>query len=268
MRWRNIVSTLIVWSLLFGMAAVADIIIPKENKRDSKILGSYDFRIPEPSVPEVEKVDKRGPGWTKSEGAAYYDTGDGNLCLWGAPGDHWVAFETYWVHWRWREFKDGDSNLIKIREYIDSGFVDEIGEYTVLGKPDPIPPLPDDDDDDDGPPPPGQDYQIMLFYDGDMLDNYPAAQRAILTSLVIREQLESQGHVIVEILEKAALGQVSPKYKAFIDAVINDQMPRIALAPKDGGKVLDFPLPENREALQVLLNNPSVGSYFGMGVAR
>lgn len=133
----------------------------------------------------------------------------------------------------------------------DTGIQEDVGSC-VVGNP-PNPPDPPN-------PGPGGPYQIMMFYDGDQLDNYPKDQRFILTSLKYRKDLEAKGHVLLEVLEKAA---ISKGGSPFLDAVKGKTLPRIAFAPKDGGtNVLDYPLPANYEELLKLLNNPKYKAYF------
>lgn len=147
-------------------------------------------------------------------------------------------------------------------------FEAEAGEYAILFFPANAPiPQPrvakvvlgagaDDGGNDPNPPDPVEKkWQIMFFYDGNALDNLPSRQREILISLALRKRLVAAGHTVLEVLESSAVnaGGAPAKYDAFINAVVGDPLPRIALAPKDGGKVIDFPLPPDESALMLLL---------------
>jgi len=250
----NCLTSLLVALALTGPPG-SQITIPAENARDKPIIGVFDA-----SIPEGATVDG---AWSKSSDAFdFREPVPGKLYLWGAPGNHWLLFQGYWVQTRKVTFVDGAGNTITINEYVGSGFIRDQADFKILGSDDDGDDDDDDDGDDDDDPPPSGPWQIMMFYDGDQLDNYPAAQRALLTSLAIRIQLKNHGHILHEILEKKAISVGVPsKYQSYVDAVKGDPLPRIALAPKDGGTVMDFPLPENREALQVLLNAPTTASY-------
>ena len=119
----------------------------------------------------------------------------------------------------------------------------------------PIPPIPPDPDPPDPPLPPGGPWQIVLFYDGGQLDNYPPSQRNLLTSLALRKQLQQDGHDLLEILESAAVnnGTVVSKLEPWIKSVKGKPFPRVALAPVAGGTIQDFPLPADETAFLALL---------------
>ena len=106
------------------------------------------------------------------------------------------------------------------------------------------------------PPPPGDKKQIVIFYQADKFDNYPQPQRSLLTSLKVREDLVALKHVFLEVLEEAAISTASVQFAPFIAAVQGDPLPRIALVPVEGGKVLDFPLPADYAVLLKLLEQP------------
>lgn len=105
-------------------------------------------------------------------------------------------------------------------------------------------------------PQPGGKYRVVMFYDAAQLDNYPQAQRSLLTSLQIRQQLVSKGHELLEVLEAASIDSASESFAPFLAAVKGDPLPRIAMVPLEGGKVLDFALPGNVDLLWALLENP------------
>jgi hypothetical protein len=119
------------------------------------------------------------------------------------------------------------------------------------GTPGPNPPEPPE-------PTPGGPYQILFYYQGEDLDNLPQAQRDLMVSLAVKERLKAAGHVVLGALEAQSMksGSVPARWKAWVDAVQGDPLPRVAIAPKAGGPVHDFPLPVNEAALNALLANP------------
>jgi len=169
---------------------------------------------------------------------------DGATLVWtGPPGEYTIIYDG--VLLQDVSFVDGDGNQVTIRSYV--GRIKERATCTIGGEPDPGPDPPD-------PPSPGGPYQIMLFYRADQLDNLPEPQRQLLTSRKVRDRLAEDGHVLLEALEEGSLGgSVPPRYKTWVDAVVGDPLPRIAIAPKEGGKVKDFDLPANVDLLLALL---------------
>ena len=129
--------------------------------------------------------------------------------------------------------------------YLPPGDGQPTVQRVTLGDPGPDPPEPDPP----GPNPVGP-KQIMMFYDSDRLDNYPEPQRALLTSLALRRELVQAGHVVLEMVEAAALAGTPPaRYKAFFDAARGQAMPVLAMAPKSGGSVRAVPLPADKAGL-------------------
>lgn len=115
-------------------------------------------------------------------------------------------------------------------------------------EPDPVnPPLP---------PVPGGQVQVMFFYERDKLDNLPDKQQAILGSLTLRKALEARGHVFLGTFDKDATGPkvvVPAAYAPWFQAVAGKTMPRVAVAPKAGGAIVDYDLPADEDALWTLL---------------
>lgn len=108
------------------------------------------------------------------------------------------------------------------------------------------------------PPPPAGKYQIVMVIDADRLDNYPPSQRAVINSLALRNELEADGHYFYEVVDARAIesGSVPEKMRPFLNAVRGDELPRLVLAPIDGGAITDYPLPLNADDLKALLENP------------
>lgn len=163
------------------------------------------------------------------EGDTYY--------VWAKQGKHTITASGMWV------LTDTGTLGGKL---LDFGLYSFTKDFVVGEGDDPVPPPPP-------PPPPGGPYQVVLFYSPDQLDNLTADQREILNSMVYREKLKAVGHNLLGVLADNAAPSPQSKFRAFYNAVAGDPMPRVALASKDGGKVVDFPLPATVEALDALL---------------
>lgn len=163
------------------------------------------------------------------------------IYIWAPKGTYTIRAFGIWV--QTKDITVGDQTVPVL---IDFGQYDYRTQLEVSGG-GPIPPPP---------PPPGGKYKIVMFYEANQLDNYPQPQRALLTSLQIREQLVSKGHDFLEALEAASLNSASELFAPYIASVNGDPLPRIAIVPLEGGKVLDFPLPGNVDLLWALLENP------------
>ena len=113
--------------------------------------------------------------------------------------------------------------------------------------PDPPPPPP---------PPPGQKWQVVIVFERTQLPNLPRGQQVIIGSLTFRERLAKAGHRLVAVVDQhtaGAGGKRPAELAAYLAACEGDPVPRICLAPIGGGKVLDFPLPADEEAVLALL---------------
>lgn len=105
------------------------------------------------------------------------------------------------------------------------------------------------------PPPPPDSYQIVMFYQGDTLEELSRGQRTILGSLALRDELAAEEH---ELLGVFAVGLTGPdglpaKWQPWWDAIEGDPLPRIALSPKGDGEIVDYALPDDEAALWILL---------------
>jgi len=119
--------------------------------------------------------------------------------------------------------------------------------------PDPNPPPPPPDPDPE--PEPGGPWQILMFHESSQLPRLPMEQRFILVSSNIQTELASRGHALLGIFDVDSSGSDGShgKYADWWRAVDGDPLPRIALAPLDGGDISDCPLPANKEELWALL---------------
>jgi hypothetical protein len=119
----------------------------------------------------------------------------------------------------------------------------------VVGGDDPNPPLP--------PPPPGGKKQVALVIKSAELDNLPQSQQAIVASLKLRQSLEAKGHRFLGILEANQAASAPPELAPFYKAADGDALPRIAVAPLEGGTITDYPLPATEADLWKLVDGGS-----------
>lgn len=171
----------------------------------------------------------------------------GTYHIWGSPGKYSVMAIGMWglpvpnEPGKWQSF----------------GMIFEQLSFAVKGSdgpsPPPVPPPPD-------PPQPGGKKQVMLWYSEGLLDNLTQAQRDVLTSLVFRDWLKSEGHVLQEVLDPTRLsaGSVPEKYRAWVTSVSGKELPAISLAPKDGGAIVTFLLPKDIAAVKALVSGKAV----------
>jgi hypothetical protein len=109
----------------------------------------------------------------------------------------------------------------------------------------PDPPLPPG-------PTPGAKWQVAFLVKSADLDNLPAAQRQTLASLKLREELKAQGHSFrgVYSQQQAATGEAAQWLAAL---ATGEDLPRIALASRDGGPIKTYPLPADEAATKALI---------------
>jgi len=123
----------------------------------------------------------------------------------------------------------------------------DIGSCTItVGDGEPPPPPP---------PPPDEKKQYVFFVETADLDNLPKAQRDMLASLTLRDELAAKGHKFLGQWDDDT--QPTANQQAWYDAIQGDPMPRIAVAPVNGGSIVDYPLPANAAELRKLLGGGS-----------
>lgn len=125
----------------------------------------------------------------------------------------------------------------------------------------PVPPTPP-------PPPVPKTWQIMFFHQSDRLDNTPDPQLEMLVGLAFRHELVAKGHNFrgsydidaLAALDKACQGNRCPtgaklpaELAPWFEAVKGASMPRVAVAPADGGDIRSFPLPSSAPEFYKLL---------------
>ena len=201
---------------------------------------------PEKPAPYDVIVASVNPGQQIPEGAKVRGSWDCSTLKWtpcganvhmsAAPGKHVIRAFGVWV--LTKDVTIGDQTVPVLVDFGQYSFQTEV----LIGS-DPGP----------FPPPPTGKFQIVMFYQADQLDNYPQSQRSLLTSRTLREKLVAQGHVILEILEEAAIGTSGGHLADFIKSVAGDPLPRLALRPVSGGAVTDYPLPVDEAGLMKLL---------------
>ena len=153
----------------------------------------------------------------------------------------------------------------------------------VIGEPGPDPPNPPDPPD---PPDPLAKWQIWFFRESTDGDELTTDHHELLSGLKFRDSLEEKGHLFmgswdissesqanwpVKMVEKDCLVDRFGRKTCFPpipmrsppkdlavevwDKVRGDPMPRVAIAPIDGGVIQDFPLPDDVSGFWKLLES-------------
>lgn len=162
----------------------------------------------------------------------------------GPPGTYDIRHQIVWVVTR-----EVDVAGQKVPMLVDFGMSDDVATITITGDSGPVPPGPT--------PGPNAPYRIQIFYKSHLLDNMPSPQRAILTSLSLREQIRAQGHNLLTICDATALnaGSIPAELKPWWDAAKDKELPVICLAPlTERGTIKVYPLPADSGDLFELLN--------------
>jgi hypothetical protein len=148
--------------------------------------------------------------------------------------------------------------------YLPPGDAQPVVQRVTLGDAKPPDPQPDPGPDPQPPPTPTK-WQVAIFVESADLDTMPLPQLEITSSLVFRKTLESSGHKLLGVWDKdrptttvcdgdvCRQVPVGGKHDAYWAAISGDPLPRIAIAPIDGGAVQDFPLPATASELLQLL---------------
>ena len=174
---------------------------------------------------------------------------DGRMIFTGLPGIYTVVFDGAIV-------KDVTFNIegspITITSYL--GKIKGRSICTIKGgQPDPGPNPPDPL------PPSDQKYQVVVIHQaGEQLDNLPQSQRDLITSLQVRQEIASMGHVIHGFRDDNVFSaDAGDKLRPFISAAKASglALPVIVLSPRDKQEVPKaYALPLNWTGLQDLLN--------------
>ena len=233
---KNLLYSIFI-CLAFVGSAFGQIEIPSEVPLGNPIVATIRTNMPDGAMLDG--------GWNVGQGIKFIVVDKDTIHIWvKTVGTYSLGFSGFWIHLKETTFKDGDGNVITIQSYLGHGTINESVEFKVVNGNGPDPPLP-----------PGK-RQIMMFYDGDQLDNYPTSQRQILTSLTLRQKLREQGHVLLEILERSAIDQsgLDEQKQIWVNAAKGQTLPIVAFAPKDGGKIVVHPLPTHEDSFLELLN--------------
>jgi len=110
----------------------------------------------------------------------------------------------------------------------------------------------------DPPLPPGKKWQVAVVYEKADAIKLPAAQRLMISGLEFRDKLKAAGHKLVlggmvDQHVTDAAGSVPVDLKPYLDAAKGKVLPRLCIAPLEGGDVLDFPLPATEADVLKLL---------------
>ena len=238
--------TTAAWLVLCA-AALAQITVPAVTDSHMPIVAVV--TAPE-QMPEGATFDG---GW-KLEGAHYLPDGKNRIHIWAKPGEYKLEFSGLWLHLKDVTFTDGAGQEITITSYLGHGFIDEQSHFKVAGGTDPDP-------EPDPTPGPSGPQQLVFFVQAEELDKLPQGQREILTSLVVRKDLEDQGHLwLIQIDDDQIKSGVPDKWKSWIESARNadgslKDLPRVSIAPKGGGPIADYPLPNDYTGLLELLNS-------------
>lgn len=111
----------------------------------------------------------------------------------------------------------------------------------------PDPPRPPD------PKPVPGEKQVALIAESGSLDRLPPAQRALLASLSLRQELSSRGHRLLGVLDPDQAAHAPAAYAPWFQAAQGKPLPAVAVAPKGGGTIEVFPLPADADGLWTLL---------------
>lgn len=109
-------------------------------------------------------------------------------------------------------------------------------------------------------PQPGEKHQLLFLYESNDLQSMPLPRRALLTSLTLRNKINSLGHKVLGYYdkdEKTPSGVAPAILAPFLVATESHSLPCVAVAPKAGGVIEVFDLPENEAALLKLLGGDS-----------
>lgn len=127
-------------------------------------------------------------------------------------------------------------------------------EVVISGTDPPKPPDPPNPPNPPGPEPGAK--QLMLFYQRDKLDNYPAGQQALLGSLKLQDSLKSKGHLLKGRFDPGVTGPdgvVPADLAPWFQAAKGQQLPCAIVAPMNGGQMVAYPLPADEAGLDKLL---------------
>jgi hypothetical protein len=115
-------------------------------------------------------------------------------------------------------------------------------EVVISGSNPPNPPTPEPQ------PVPGVKYQVAFLVESGNLDNLPQAQRALLASLTLRDEVTKRGHHFLGVLETDQSKTAPQALAPFYAATEGKPLPRVAIAPLAGGTITEFALPANESA--------------------
>ncbi len=98
-------------------------------------------------------------------------------------------------------------------------------------------------------------WQVAIVLETDKLDNLSDAQRQVVASILVREELDRRGHRLVGILDPDAASTASEGMRPWFQAAHGAQLPALLLSPMEGGTIRVLPLPDSTDALWRLLDS-------------
>jgi len=160
----------------------------------------------------------------------------------------------------------GEYRVIVDWNYQTNQFV----EHMVVVEGNVNPPLPPNPPNPPDPPPPNPTakWQVMFFLESTDADDLSAGQIELVSSLTFRQSLDASGHRFMGRYDRNSVmetrstcnGVTCRPYLAvksdlapWWGAVKGDSLPRLAIAPIDGGDIRDFPMPADEAAFYKLL---------------
>jgi hypothetical protein len=229
--------------ILVSSAAWSQITVPAESEPYTIIEAKVTTTMPPGAILDG--------GWTVPKKIDHRQVNSNMIYMTGPPGEYPLEYSGFWLHLG-PEITVKDVNGVEqtFQPYLGHGRVSETEDFKIKGDVGPDPPGPD-------PPGPGPGpKQIMFFVVADQLYKLPSAQRELVTSLKIREELVDLGHKFLFVVDDDQINRTDApeEWQPWLDSVRGDPLPRVAFASKKGGAITDFPLPANKEALIDLLN--------------
>lgn len=224
--------------LLLASVAAAQIDVPAEAEQYTLVKAKLTAPIPDGGY-------LADGGW-EIDGASMEVVGN-DVVFTGKPGTYAVVYDG--VILKDVTFTDGAGQQITIKSYL--GRIKAKATCKIKGTVDPNPP---------DPPQPGGKKQVVLWLSEKQLPYLSQGQRDILTSVVFREWMESQGHVLLEVLDPANFqaGSVPERYRAWVNSVAGKKLPAISVAPKDGGQIATYDLPAGIDEAKTLIDGKAV----------
>ena len=235
MKYLGWLALILLFGLTCTTAIAEQINIPPESPRDTIIEATVTTDMP----PEAEFF-----GDWEAPGVSSIPVGRDKLHIAGKSGAYLVTYGGYWILMG-QEITVKDINGVPqtFRPLLDHGKVKAKQPYKITegDQPDPPDPTPD-------PPNPAGPKQIVFFIVSDDLDKpgvITPAQRELVTSLQVRQDLLDLGHQLIQVIDNDQIKEGVPsKWAPWIRQAMNKPLPLMAYADKDGGEITVVPMPD------------------------